>query len=201
MATRSGGSRSSRPGGSTSRRTAGARRTSGSAGRTPPASRADKSVEAFRDALERSVTLSRDRIQEVVDEAVKRGRITRDDANELVSRLITRGRQYTDDLLRELERLLDQARRELETRATPARRRASEAAGRAARAARDAADAPLARADQLRRRAGVTAGGPISAYEQLTANQIKARLAGLSPAELRQVRASERRGKAPKRIV
>jgi polyhydroxyalkanoate synthesis regulator phasin len=201
MATRSGGSRSSRPGGSTSRRTAGARRTSGSAGRTTPASRADKSVEAFRDALERSVTLSRDRIQEVVDDAVKRGRITRDDANELVSRLITRGRQYTDDLLRELERLLDQARRELETRATPARRRATQAAGRAARAARGAADAPLARADRLRRRAGVTAGGPITGYDQLTVAQIRSRLGDLSPAELRQVRTREQRGKARKSVL
>ncbi|MGB3099501.1 MAG: hypothetical protein WBB30_09450, partial [Solirubrobacterales bacterium] len=31
------------------------------------ADRADKSVEEFRDALERSVTLSRERIQEIVD--------------------------------------------------------------------------------------------------------------------------------------
>ena len=51
------------------------------------ASRDDKSVEAFRDALERSVTLSRERIQEVVDDAVKRGRMTRDDANDIVSKL------------------------------------------------------------------------------------------------------------------
>jgi polyhydroxyalkanoate synthesis regulator phasin len=200
MATRSGGSRSSRPGGSTSRRSAGASRTSG-ARRATPASRADKSVEAFRDALDRSVTLSRDRIQEVVDDAVKRGRITRDDANELVSRLITRGRQYTDDLLRELERLLDQARRELESRTTPARRRATRAAGRAARAARGAADAPLARADRLRRRAGVTAGGPVTGYDQLTVAQIKSRLGDLSPAELRQVRTREQRGKARKSVL
>src|SRR5688500_13668007 len=45
------------------------------------ADRGDKSVEAFRDALERSVTLSRDRIQEIVNDAVKRGRMTRKDAN------------------------------------------------------------------------------------------------------------------------
>ena len=58
------------------------------------AGRRDKSVQAFRDALERSrsalesnVTLSRERIQEVVDDAVKRGRMTRADANELVSNL------------------------------------------------------------------------------------------------------------------
>ena len=136
----------------------------------------DKSVEAFRDALERSVTLSRDRLQEVVDDAVGRGRMTRDDANELVSNLVTRGRSYSDDLVKELERLLDQARQELDSRTAPARRRATAAAGRAARAARDAADAPLAQADRIRRRAGVSAGGPITAYDQLTAPQVKARL-------------------------
>jgi polyhydroxyalkanoate synthesis regulator phasin len=79
----------------------------------PPADdprRADKSVQAFRDALEKSVTLSRDRLQEVMDDAVARGRITRDDANELVSRLVSRGRQQTESMLRDLERLVGQAR-------------------------------------------------------------------------------------------
>ena len=33
------------------------------------------------------MNISRDRIQEVVDDAVKRGRMTRGDANELVSNL------------------------------------------------------------------------------------------------------------------
>jgi polyhydroxyalkanoate synthesis regulator phasin len=206
MATTSGGSssRKSGAGKSKGRRTASRPRKSSATSRATGATGAtgaDKSVEDFRDALERSVTLSRDRLQEVVDDAVRRGRMTRDDANELVSNLITRGRQYTDDLVKELERLLEQARREFETRAGPARRRATVAAGRAARAARDAADAPLARADQLRRRAGVTAGGPITAYDQLTATQIKARLADLNPAELRQVRTREKRGKARKGVL
>jgi multidrug efflux pump subunit AcrA (membrane-fusion protein) len=127
--------------------------------------------------------------------------MTRSDANELVSNLITRGRHYTDDLVKELERLLDQARRELRTRAGPTRRRATKAAGRAARAARDAADAPLAQADRLRRRAGVSAGGPITAYDQLTASQIKSRLGDLSPAELRRLRDRERRGKGGKGVL
>lgn len=75
--------------------------------------RADKSVQAFREALDKSVTLSRDRLQEVVDDAVARGRITRDDANELVSRLISRGRQQTESMLRDLERLLSEAQKRL----------------------------------------------------------------------------------------
>ncbi len=202
MATRSGGSRSGRSSGSRSgaKRGAGSGRT-GSARRSTATARSDKGVEAFRDALEKSVTLSRDRLQEVVDDAVRRGRMTRNDANELVSNLVTRGRGYTDDLVKELERLLDQARRELRSRTGPTRRRATQAAGRAARVARDAADTPLAQADRLRRRAGVSAGGPITAYDQLTANQIKSRLGDLSPAELRQLRDREKRGKARKGVL
>ena len=202
MATRSGGSRSGGSSGSRSGAKGGAGSgRAGSARRSAATARSDKSVEAFRDALERSVTLSRDRLQEVVDDAVRRGRMTRNDANELVSSLITRGRHYTDDLVKELERLLDQARRELESRVLPTRRRATKAAGRAARAARDAADTPLAQADRLRRRAGVSAGGPITAYDQLTASQIKSRLGDLSAAELRQLRTREKRGKARKGVL
>ena len=164
------------------------------------ATRSDKSVQAFRDALDRSVTLSRDRLQEVMDDAVKRGRMTRGDANELVSSLVDRGREQTDALIKDLEKLLQQARREVQTRARPARRRASAAAGRAARAARDVADRPLAEADRLRRRTGAP-GPPISAYEQLTAAQVTARLGDLSKPELRKVRTQEKRGKARKSIL
>jgi polyhydroxyalkanoate synthesis regulator phasin len=158
-------------------------------------------VQQFRDALERSVTLSRDRLQEVVDEAVERGRMTRGDANELVSKLVSRGRKYSDDLIRDLERLIDQARREVDTRTSPARRQATRAAGRAARAARDVADPALAEADKLRRRAGVGASSPITAYDQLTAAQVKSRLGDLSAAELRNVRTQEKRGKARKTVL
>jgi len=71
-------------------------------------------VQQFRDALDRSVTLSRDRIQEVADDAVKRGRMTRSDANKLVSDLVSRGRKQSDRMLRDLERMLTQSRREAE---------------------------------------------------------------------------------------
>jgi polyhydroxyalkanoate synthesis regulator phasin len=138
----------------------------------------DKSVKAFRDALEQSVTLSRDRIQEVVDDAVKRGRMTRADANELVSSLVTRGRKQSDALLKDLEKLL----------------------GQAARTAREVADRPLAEADRIRRRAGGP-GFPISAYDELTAVQVRKRLADLSKPELRKVRTREQRGKARKSVL
>jgi polyhydroxyalkanoate synthesis regulator phasin len=212
MAANSGSSRSrsstrkTTTGKSTPRKRPAAKRSS-STRRAPSAGRGDKSVQAFREALESSrgalennLTLSRERVQEVVDDAVKRGRITRSDANELVSNLVSRGRKATDDLIRDLERLLEQARREIETRTSPARRQATRAAGRVGRAARDAADRPLAEADRLRRRAGAP-GPPITGYEQLTATQIKSRLKDMPKTDLRKVRTQEKRGKARKGIL
>jgi len=163
--------------------------------------RSDKSVQAFREALDRSVNLSRERVQEVVDDAVKRGRMTRADANDLVSNLVTRSRKYTDDLLKDLERLLDQARKEVESRVVPTRRRVERAASRASRAARDAAEGPLAQADKLRRRAGVAPGTPISGYDGLNATQVKQRLRDLGKPDLRKVRTQEKNGKGRKSVL
>ena len=59
------------------------------------------------------MTLSRDRLQEVVDDAVRRGRMTRGDAEKMLSELLKRGRRQTDSLLKELERLVKQARKEV----------------------------------------------------------------------------------------
>ena len=39
------------------------------------------------------MTLSRDRIQDVVDDAVKRGRMTRSDAEKMLSELVKKGRK------------------------------------------------------------------------------------------------------------
>jgi hypothetical protein len=46
-----------------------------------------------------AIVLTRDRVQEVLDDAVDRGRMTRDDATELLAELIRRGRRQTDDLI------------------------------------------------------------------------------------------------------
>jgi hypothetical protein len=45
------------------------------------------------------VVITRSRLQEVIDEAVARGRITRADAADLVADLIARGRAQADELL------------------------------------------------------------------------------------------------------
>jgi polyhydroxyalkanoate synthesis regulator phasin len=91
----------------------------------------DKSVAHFRESLEHSVTLSRERIQEVIDDAVRRGRMTHGDAEKLLSELLKRGRRQTDVLLGELERLVKQARKEVGGRAVPVRKQATQAARRA----------------------------------------------------------------------
>src|SRR5204863_8749243 len=49
--------------------------------------------------------VTRDRIQETLDDAASRGRVTRKDANEPVSELFRRGRSQSDEVLAEIERL------------------------------------------------------------------------------------------------
>jgi hypothetical protein len=56
------------------------------------------------------VVLTRDRVQDVLDDAVARGRMTRADASLLVSELIHRGRRQTEDLVADLEQLVGRSR-------------------------------------------------------------------------------------------
>ena len=185
------------------------------------ARRPEASLQAFRDALEKTVTISRDRLQEVVYDAVRRGRMTRGDAEELVSRLVTRGREQAEDILAELERLLTTLRDDVTPAVTNPRRTAGRAADRARRDIGDAAgrarqqvgdrvergrrravavaERPLAAADKVRRR--TQTGFPISAYDELTVRQIDNRLGDLSQQELRAVRDYERRNKARKGVL
>lgn len=163
---------------------------------TEESTRAEQSLQAFREALEKSITISRDRLQEVLDDAVHRGRMTRGDAEELLGRLATRGREQAEDLLSQLERLLSQVRE--------APDRAKQEVGGRAEAARKrtiaAVEGPLASADRVRRSARVP-GFPITAYDQLSIRQIDRRLEELSRVELRKVRDYERRNKARKGLL
>jgi polyhydroxyalkanoate synthesis regulator phasin len=168
----------------------------GANARSKESSRAEQSVQAFRDALEKSVTISRDRLQEVIDDAVRRGRMTRSDADEIVGRLVTRGRDQADDLLNQLERLLTQAREA----PAKARQQAGARAQKARKKALKAVDRPLAGADRVRRAARVP-GFPITAYDDLSVRQVDRRLQDLSRAELRRVRDYERRNKARKGVL
>jgi hypothetical protein len=64
-----------------------------------------------------------------------------------------------------------------------------------------AASPALAQADRARRAAGVGANFPITAYDDLTADQVVTRLSGLTPAELRKVRDYERRNANRKTVL
>src|SRR5580704_11963889 len=56
------------------------------------------------------VMLTRERIQETLDDAASRGRVTRKDANELVAELVRRGRSGGDDVVTQIEGLLGKGR-------------------------------------------------------------------------------------------
>jgi polyhydroxyalkanoate synthesis regulator phasin len=123
------------------------------------------------------IVLSRERIQETLEEAAERGRVTRSDANELAALLVQRGRQQTDELLADLDRLLGRGR---------------ESANSLARRSRSV-DRLVRGADRARRSVGVGSSFPIIGYEDLTAVQVRQRLGDLNRSELRRVRDHERR--------
>ncbi len=145
---------------------------SGPSGRKPAAASpptasektsAAAAIAAVRELLSRGVTITGDRLQETMDEAVRRGRMTRTDAEELIQVLIQIGRRQTRDVL-----------------AAAARR----APG---------TDRALRTVDRARRFTGFGSSFPVIGYDALTAAQVKERLADLSPAEPRKVRECERR--------
>src|ERR1700733_6758439 len=135
------------------------------------------------------VVLTRERIQEVLDDAAERGRVTHTDANDLVAELVNRGRQQTDQLLSDVDRLLSRGRQQIGSATIRARR--SESLDLLLRRADRARRAPPGR--RARRSVGAGSSFPVLGYDELTAAQVQARLDGLSPAELRRVRDYERR--------
>jgi len=158
------------------------------------------------------VILSRERIEEVMNEAVDRGRMTADDARSLAQTLIRRGRKETNDVLADLEQLIGRGRDEVETRTETARKRGGGAAERARRQVEDAtsrvrsratrtADPAIATVDRARRAAGVGPSFPILGYDDLTAAQVQSRLSELTPAELRKVRDYEKRNANRKSVL
>jgi polyhydroxyalkanoate synthesis regulator phasin len=150
----------------------------------------------LRDLLSRGMVISSDRLQETVDEAVRRGRMTRDDAEELVANLVQIGRRQTQDAITELEGIVERS-------ASQTRRLARSRVRSVAAAARHApgTDRALRVVDRARRAAGLGSPFPISGYDELTAAQVRGRLAELSQAELRKVRDYERRNANRKSIL
>jgi hypothetical protein len=118
------------------------------------------------------VVLTRDRVQEAVDDAVERGRMTRHDATALVTALFERGRSQTDDLITQLEAVVS---------GTPTR--------------------IVREVDRARRATGIGSNFPIAGYDDLTAAEVGERLNDLSAPELRKVRDYERRNANRKSVL
>jgi polyhydroxyalkanoate synthesis regulator phasin len=118
------------------------------------------------------VVLTRDRVQEAVDDAVERGRMTRNDATALVTALFERGRTQTDDLITQLEAVVS---------GTPTR--------------------IVREVDRARRVTGLGSNFPITGYDDLTAAEVGERLGDLSAPELRKIRDYERRNANRKSVL
>jgi polyhydroxyalkanoate synthesis regulator phasin len=126
------------------------------------------------------VILTRRRIQEALDEAAERGRVTRTDADELVAELVKRGRQHTQELLAEIERLIGHRLERIDAAATGA-------------GSSESTDPPVRTAGRAPRTVGAGPTFPIHSYDDLSAAAVEVRLEDLTPAELRNVREYERR--------
>ncbi len=130
------------------------------------------------------VMLTRSHIQETLDDAASRGRVTRKDANDLVSELVRRGRGGGGDVVKEIESLLGKA-------------------GAATKRARgsDSVDRIVRGADRARRAAGVGPSFPILGYDDLNASQVTTRIKDLKKPELRKVLTYERKNANRKSVV
>ncbi len=118
------------------------------------------------------VVLTRERVQEAVDDAVERGRMTRNDATALVTALFERGKTQTDDLIAQIEGVVT---------GTPTR--------------------IVREVDRARRATGIGSNFPVSGYDDLTAAQVGERLGDLTAPELRKVRDYERRNANRKSVL
>jgi hypothetical protein len=160
------------------RQTRAKKTTSGSRSRSAPSTRSAKETAGVREQFARYldprevVVLTRERLQEAVDDAVERGRMTRHDATALVTALLERGKTQTDDLISQIESLVT---------GTPTR--------------------IVREVDRARRVTGIGSNFPVSGYDDLTAAQVGERLNDLSPPELRKVRDYERRNANRKSVL
>ena len=106
-----GGARAS--GAARARRAAGASEARGDSGAGKVAAARDRIVRSVLAPLN-AVLLTRRHIEEVLDDAVSRGRMTRSDAQEMAQSLLSRSARATDDFLSDVERMLGRGGADLE---------------------------------------------------------------------------------------
>ena len=153
-------------------------------------------IASLRDMLSQGVVITSERLQETVDEAVKRGRMTAQDAEDLVQNLVSIGRRQSQDALAEIESVVGRSAKETRRIARERVRHVGTAARRA-----PGTDRALRTVDRVRRAAGLGQAFPIIGYDDLTTAQVRDRLADLNPAELRKVRDHERRNANRKTVL
>lgn len=119
--------------------------------------------------------LTRRHIEEVVEDAVARGRMTRDDAQQLIQSLLQRGSKQTDDFVADVERMLGRNR------------------GLEQRVDDDSAQKAGARPARRQRNRPSTSTPPIPGYDELSAAKVQEKVGSLSGAQLRKLRTYERR--------
>lgn len=151
---------------------------------------------SLRDMLAKGVVITSDRLREIVDDAVTRGRMTRQDAEELVQNLVAIGRRQAQDALAEIEGLVERSTKETGRQAQARVKGVGSAARRA-----PGTDRALRTVDRVRRAAGLGHAFPIIGYEELTSAQVEERLGDLNPAQLRKVRDHERRNANRKSVL
>jgi hypothetical protein len=151
-------------------------------------------VNDVRDFLTRGVLLTAERLQDTLDDAVARGRLTHADADDLVARLVSIGRSQAEDLRAEIEEL----RGEIEQLLGQSPSGVVNAGLRAG--TQLTPDRIVRELDRFRRAAGIGPAFPILGYDDLSAGQIIERLEDLNSAQLRKVRDRERR-KAKRKSV
>jgi hypothetical protein len=153
-------------------------------------------IASLRDLLAKGVVITGDVLQETLDEAATRGRMTREDAEDLAQNLIAIGRRQSQDALAEIENVVGRSAKETRRQA----RARAKSVGAVARRA-PGTDRALRTVDRVRRAARLGHAFPILGYEDLTTAQVKERLAELTPAELRKVRDHERRNANRKSVL
>lgn len=170
-----------------------------------------KNLKALRGALEHSVTIQMTRLQDVVDDLVTRGSLSRAEADKLIDQLVSTSKAYTQALLEVLETVRVETRKNIEaglsTAAAPVMATANKLVDKVRQGSKPGKKGKGKKAKKGKDKAGkATAGAadakltvvqhdPIPGLADLSIAKIRPLLAGLTPAELRQVRGREATGK------
>lgn len=168
-------------------------------GRTgKPADLVGRNLRALHGALEHSVTIQMTRLQALMDDLVARGSLTRAEADHLLGQLVSTGKAYSQALLQVLDTVrqspslpvpslpvpkLPLPKLPVPSQLIPGRRRTDQ----------EPTDDPEV--------PGTVESLVVPDLDALTVAQVKARLAGLGPDELRRLREREAAGKNRKGVL